>query len=766
MTSVLCGTLLGLTAVSCADKNFDWEEAYRANPEFVYKENFEKEFGVIDPNQSWDFTQTPSSTRANIPGAPDALNDWNSSWYDVDMNTLSTVGSVLKESAGKNIDNRSQGDAFTCSMPATDFTITPIFQGGNANSAVKVHMVVRNKAGKEDDYVIWEKGDHLEKTCYDCNGTGTSSSTSTCPTCNGTGKSSEITGTIGTWDGNVYTIQSNKGNRYLYGNEVSTNAGKFAIIEISKKYYLYSIDNKVFLQLKNNRLTTTTKYQDASVLTYSNKSFLKIGDANINVTESRNIFSTSYSISTDSKTSNTNWTWVGTKNTDTSVQNLINGVINTYKDCENCKGAGTVTGVCASCSGTGWVEANVNISSSQVPGYDGATMGSPWTVPSSKIRANTLTIHKEYFAEGSTIYFYSECNGNKYHSSLPSIDRGDGKGKLPEIIKMGSDKMPNPATLPSGAKSDSDHEFMIIACEAGTDKDCNDVIFLIEGFPKVPIPLNTDATGYYSQISKKEKRYMVEDLGATDASDIDFNDIVMDFTEMITAHHKTEYYGEKDKGKIKSDEVDRMSGSQTVKVRALGGTKDIALYIGSASNWTTSLTPVFKKSTVGNAAKVSGSNITFKGTYGGATTTNPFSNVETTVMYNTNTTKGGDGKYGLSDYLFTVELGNPVDTYNKTSEEFTRKSTAWIPEGTGANNIYVVVENAKKYSSDGVQIVPDEDKQTIISFPANGTVPTMIAVPTDQAWNYERISVFTHDREGSVLQLKNYVQQTTATEGN
>ncbi len=69
----------------------------------------------------------------------------------------------------------------------------------------------------------------------------------------------------------------------------------------------------------------------------------------------------------------------------------------------------------------------------------------------------------------------------------------------------------------------SDYEYMVLSCEDAegrkSDKDYNDVIFLLVGSPKLP------------EISDKtiQKRYMIEDLGST--FDFDFNDIVVDVSE-------------------------------------------------------------------------------------------------------------------------------------------------------------------------------------------------------------------------------------------
>lgn len=68
---------------------------------------------------------------------------------------------------------------------------------------------------------------------------------------------------------------------------------------------------------------------------------------------------------------------------------------------------------------------------------------------------------------------------------------------------------------------------LIIGCEdangASTDHDLNDIVFLIVGYPDIPQVIPT------TQVI--EKRYLCEDLGATD--DFDFNDVVVDVKQTM-----------------------------------------------------------------------------------------------------------------------------------------------------------------------------------------------------------------------------------------
>lgn len=118
---------------------------------------------------------------------------------------------------------------------------------------------------------------------------------------------------------------------------------------------------------------------------------------------------------------------------------------------------------------------------------------------------------------------------------------------------------PIPANINKG---DQNNKAMIIGCEdanlSASDWDMNDVVFLIYGNPEIP-----------SLVNVISKRYMIEDLGATD--DFDFNDIVVDVTqttEIVTV--VTE-----DGTKIPQEKV-----TQKAVLRHLGGTLPFNLKIG------------------------------------------------------------------------------------------------------------------------------------------------------------------------------------------
>ena len=185
------------------------------------------------------------------------------------------------------------------------------------------------------------------------------------------------------------------------------------------------------------------------------------------------------------------------------------------------------------------------------------------------------------------------------------------------------------------------------------------------------------------------KRYMVEDLGAVTSSDIDFNDVVFDLSYDITGIVP-------DKSNIKA------------KVRAMGGTLDFTLKVGN--------TEVFKKSTASSANL----NQSFRNDEVKAS----LSRLEVETMYNTGAAEN------TAPFYEGVMAEIPV--------------TGWDPAN---NNVSVVVEG----KTSGLSHNNSVTEPTVITFPANGTVPAMIAVPVTQEWNYERVSVFkTSDNRNKV----------------
>lgn len=144
------------------------------------------------------------------------------------------------------------------------------------------------------------------------------------------------------------------------------------------------------------------------------------------------------------------------------------------------------------------------------------------------VRSIPYTFHD--FPVGAEMYFYLDVTvsgsgvwDDKYHEmNNVGAHESSLKGQM-----LALQNVPRPANIAE------DNEVMIIGCEDAdlkdSDWDCNDIVFLVYG-KTVPKPIKIEEGKEIDEV--KTVRYMIEDLGATD--DFDFNDIVVDVTEIRT----------------------------------------------------------------------------------------------------------------------------------------------------------------------------------------------------------------------------------------
>ena len=123
-------------------------------------------------------------------------------------------------------------------------------------------------------------------------------------------------------------------------------------------------------------------------------------------------------------------------------------------------------------------------------------------------------------------------------------------------------------------------EYIGIEDQYDYDFDYNDMVLCVVGNPDTP-PTEKIIDDKYSVNSNITKRYMIEDLGATD--DFDFNDVVVDVTENTTeTHHRTyKTDGDGNKTEMLSDIVTKTSKSQKAVIRHLGNRLPFTLKIGN-----------------------------------------------------------------------------------------------------------------------------------------------------------------------------------------
>lgn len=262
------------------------------------------------------------------------------------------------------------------------------------------------------------------------------------------------------------------------------------------------------------------------------------------------------------------------------------------------------------------------------------------------IQSKYITFHG--LPAGATMYFYLKITS----AASGYNTKGQSLGSINDYMReyQFGDNDLTPSNLPGVDKP----EIKIIGCEDAssdrmTDKDYNDVVFMLYGEPYVPESFDVE------DLEKTvKKRYFVEDLGTSD--DTDFNDIVVDVVSTYTYKKTTS-----DTGIVTFSE--ETIKSRKAEIRALGGTLDFELNIGGTT---------WKKS----------------------------ANFDPSVMYNT---KEPD----YTEVLHTIDL--PLD-YDPAS-----------------NNISVTVYQK------------DSDKESAkVNFPANGTVPMIIAANAYEKWSVER----------------------------
>ena len=191
------------------------------------------------------------------------------------------------------------------------------------------------------------------------------------------------------------------------------------------------------------------------------------------------------------------------------------------------------------------------------------------TVGATAIRSKAITI--EGLPENLDMYFYLKITKaapgyNEVDDVMSSVN-----GMIKEYKFTNEDV--KPTALP-GFDAEKNFECKLIGCEdastSKTDKDFNDVVFLLYGQPYVPQSFKIKKL-----TQEVTKRYMVEDLG--DAYDKDFNDVVVDVITTDTATIKTD---DNDVPLPGYENPEYKQESCKANVRALGGIYDIELTIG------------------------------------------------------------------------------------------------------------------------------------------------------------------------------------------
>lgn len=254
-------SLIVIALLSACRNEFDFEEAYRANPVEEFKYNFETIFGKIAPDQSWDFSgytnnlegtisETSSATRAEgddeddyvdkIEGLDFSLTEIVSS----DGSVTTTVGNNSGLIEFGKVNNASKTTKLVSN--GKPFTIYPV----TAHSNTEYTMYI--KIGDKDPVEVFSKDWTANEVYFNRKATAAV----------GTGYIGEVS------DGKKYSFSNNRTylewkvilvshNPYLVvpgGIKLDDDTKRFVVIDSNGKKYLLYYDNGVkgFVKLLPN----------------------------------------------------------------------------------------------------------------------------------------------------------------------------------------------------------------------------------------------------------------------------------------------------------------------------------------------------------------------------------------------------------------------------------------------------------------------------------------------------------------------------------
>ena len=153
--------VVGLVFVACSHDDFIDKDAPVKNLKAEYAANFEKKFGKIDPNQTWDFcSMQPSySLPSSSNGARTRAGEGEGSFACTtgELVVENDIISWMKTNMPAGSNNKKIGKPFKMIVPENDFTIVPIFQG-IATYYWQLWMHVEGLG----DQLVWSKGDNFK----------------------------------------------------------------------------------------------------------------------------------------------------------------------------------------------------------------------------------------------------------------------------------------------------------------------------------------------------------------------------------------------------------------------------------------------------------------------------------------------------------------------------------------------------------------------------------------------------------------------------
>lgn len=177
--------LTTLTATSCQDEEFGFteQEVFQG----AYKRNFEKTYGKIDPNQSWDFSRDASGSYQSA-----ATRAMNADGIDLDTDGYYRVQKTTLDWVNNNIGSKP-ASSFVFKYNCESLTFIPIYIA--ASQTTNWQLKTRgfepkgnNEECKKTDLTWWSRNNsqvQITNACTTCGGSG--NVPATCGLCSGSG---------------------------------------------------------------------------------------------------------------------------------------------------------------------------------------------------------------------------------------------------------------------------------------------------------------------------------------------------------------------------------------------------------------------------------------------------------------------------------------------------------------------------------------------------------------------------------------------------
>lgn len=304
---------------------------------------------------------------------------------------------------------------------------------------------------------------------------------------------------------------------------------------------------------------------------------------------------------------------------------------------------------------------------------------------------------------GSIVSFYLKITGDAVANCAKEGDMMSTLNKQIAFLNVPESAMPTNVDKGEGVVTG------IMGCEdshinwSGSDKDYNDVVFLINGVMPEPVVIEQNPSASSVPV---EKRYMAEDL--TNTGDMDFNDIVVDVKSVRWTYWRIN-------ATTKEQEVDTdYNGTQTINGQSLTFKNGICDVQTATVKHLCGTIPIRFK--VGDTML--------------PWITNPTDKEQSVAQLN-------------GDFSDTPTYGTGSESTNGIDPEVTLSVTGWDPKN---NNVVVYAgwdahnSKATKPTTEGTDVIVS-GSDWCSEFPAPGTVPCIIATDVTDQWTPECVDI-------------------------